>query len=67
MKDAPNSVSGRVVKTSTSLSSAAAFDQFEAQPQAFDCGRSSSLHDAHLLGPAVQRVETHQQFLAHNR
>ena len=69
MKLAPNSVSGRVVKTSSSLSpfgvvagsSAKRTSSPSERPIQFPC------IDAHLLGPAVEPVERVEQLLARMR
>ncbi|MCY1221075.1 hypothetical protein D9M72_331190 [compost metagenome] len=41
-----------------------AFDQFPTQRQAFGAADPVLLHQAHLLGPLIQRVERVEQFLA---
>ena len=66
---APNSVSGRVVKTSSSLSPfGAVFGiEREAHQQALRAADPVVLHQAHLLRPAVERVERVEQLLGDSR
>ena len=69
MNLAPNKVSGRVVKISSSLSpfGVGAGIEHEADQQAFRAADPVLLHQPDLVRPAVERVERFQQLLANNR
>ena len=69
MKFAPNSVSGRVVKTSSSLSPVRRGRRIEreADQQALGAADPVLLHQPDLFRPAVEPVERVEQILANRR
>ena len=69
MNFAPNSVSGRVVKISSSLSPfGVVFGiEREADQQALGAADPVPLHQPHFFRPAVERVERVEQVLGDSR
>ena len=69
MNFAPNKVSGRVVKISSSLSLFGVGRRIEreAQQQSFRAADPVLLHQPDFVRPAVERIERLQQIFANSR